>query len=491
MPNSSNLFQLAQVVTDFPMHRPQPSSSPLPRLRTNDVQHQQQQYGGLLPRKYYGGSCQCSEIQPRRGKNLPQGGLDSRAKRLMPQDKDDYNFTLRWLNEFANDIYRDSNRKIVNLDELMEVSLCKAHSSTLYRARKKYERNNLPLSPADSTNNNSSSSSNMEDIVMRDYHPQQYPYSSPPTSSSNASSVIYDGNSMNHVQVVRGGVLAAKVRELSCQQQQQQQQRGRQYNHNKNISDPDLPDFTMLSTSNSYKRKRTITNKNSLVLNQTPNCSISTPLLYSYQHQHTPQPYHHVLHHEPVQHQLPPLAKVSSPPPPNVSSSLHLLAGNFQHSLQVSTPSTTIPATIQSNKPSIIVPPPSPSLSTYNIKASPPPLLSANTISNVPLSNQNTSATIIETVSLKATNSDNDVIYYVRNLAITDTYTFNDLLCEIDFIGSPPPGKRIIISSDKQQTKVFPLGQAIRSVIKYPTGPHIDLYLGLADKTTIDWSSFQ
>lgn len=100
----------------------------------------------------------------------------------------------------------------------------------------------------------------------------------------------------------------------------------------------------------------------------------------------------------------------------------------------------------------------------------------------------------IETVSLKRSSTmncnmdDDDDVYYIRNLAITDTYTFRDLLSEIDFAGSPPPNKRITISDGE---RVFPLGQAIRSVIRYPTETHVELYLGLAEKASINWSNYK
>lgn len=281
-------------------------------------------------------NCECSETQPRRGKNLPENGLDSRAKKLSPQDKDDYEFTLKWLDEFAHPIYRDRQHHILELTKLTEVSLCKAHSSTLYRAKKKHQRNHqAPPSPADSVVDNRSSS--VESYLLL---PQ-------PTTG-----------------------LAAKVRELSFQP-------------------PPPPDFSMMTSSSSTKRKR---------LNHPPSSSTSTPL---FQYYNTRQP----------------TSSFSSQLPP-----LHL----------------------QSH--------------------------------------------VIETVSLKSSPSIGDNVYYLRNLAITDTYTFRDLLSEIDFAGSPPPNKRIIISDGK---RVFPLGQAIRSVIKYPNETHVELYLGLADKPSINWSHYK
>lgn len=282
------------------------------------------------------------ETQPRRGKNLPEGGLDSRAKRLLPHDKNDYEFTLKWLDEFAHQIYRDKSNNIVGLGDMTEVSLCKAHSSTLYRAKKKHLRQDqAPPSPAD----------------------------------SNSSSVV-----------VGRGALAAKVREISFQQQQQQQ-----------YSRP--PDF-MMTTSTSTKRKRTTT---------VPSSSTSTPLF-----SHS---------------QLPPL-HLRTP-------SLTSLSSNLQHQLS-------------------FIPPP------YS--------------------------KVIETVSLKSSKDDN--YYFLKNLAITDSYTFRDLLSEIDFAGTPPPGKRIVISDDKKE-RMFPLSQPIRSVIRYPSNTHIEFCLGLSEKPSIDWNHYK
>lgn len=97
--------------------------------------------------------------------------------------------------------------------------------------------------------------------------------------------------------------------------------------------------------------------------------------------------------------------------------------------------------------------------------------------SNIPM--------VIETVSLKA--SDRHHMYYFRNLAITDNFTFRDLLAEIDMTGSPPQGKRIVISD---ADKFYPLDQAIRSVIRRPISTHLDLSLGLTDKPSINWNTY-
>lgn len=99
---------------------------------------------------------------------------------------------------------------------------------------------------------------------------------------------------------------------------------------------------------------------------------------------------------------------------------------------------------------------------------------------------------VIETVSLKSSPSiskQQEDCYYVKNLAITDSYTFRDLLSEIDFAGTPPPGKRIVISDDKRE-RIFPLNQPIRSVIRYPKTTHAEFYLGITEKPSIDWNNF-
>jgi hypothetical protein len=93
---------------------------------------------------------------------------------------------------------------------------------------------------------------------------------------------------------------------------------------------------------------------------------------------------------------------------------------------------------------------------------------------------------MIETVSLKSHFTKE---YYIQNLAITDNYTFKDLLSEIDFTGSPPPGKRIVIL-DANHEKIYPMNQAIRNVIRYSINSHVELILDLAEKASIDWSKY-
>ncbi|KAG0766103.1 hypothetical protein G6F57_004092 [Rhizopus arrhizus] len=296
---------------------------------------------------YYGINCQCIEMQPRRGKNLPQNGLDSRAKKLNKQDKEDYEFTTRWLSEFTHSIYRDEEKRILGLKEMTEVSLCKAHSSTLYRAKKKHQRGNQDL---------------------------------PINADSNGTNY-----SNNHS---RYSELAAKLRDLPYEQPH---------------AHPDAsPSFT--------KRKRSVE----------PSLSISTPLLT------------HNIPYLLDTHQTPSYSFSSQLLPPLRNNSLNSLTYSLRHQLS-----------FMQQQP------------------------------------------IIETVSLRSLN--NSSTYYIRNLAITDTYTFRDLLSEIDLSTPPPPGKRIVIS-DIYKKKLFPLNQPIRSVIPNPNDTHIEFYLGLSDKASIDWN---
>jgi hypothetical protein len=72
-------------------------------------------------------------------------------------------------------------------------------------------------------------------------------------------------------------------------------------------------------------------------------------------------------------------------------------------------------------------------------------------------------------------------------LAITDTFTFYQLLEEIE-MDRPPPGKRMVISNATNDT-FYPLHEPIRSVLRDPPSSHVELCLGLCDKPSFDWSS--
>ncbi|KAI9031550.1 hypothetical protein CLU79DRAFT_261164 [Phycomyces nitens] len=348
-------------------------------------------------------------MQPRRGKNLPEGSLDSRAKKLNPQDKEDYDFTMEWLAENANTIFRKEDGTVQGLRHLSEVSLCKAHSSTLYRAKKRFERskNQAPPSPADSNGMDTS----------EDHRHQPTPYLDP-----------YPYSVHHHplTEVVNGG-LAAKVREISYQDNH--------YRHEPS------PDFSSMTPSTSLKRKRLTKH-----MDHKPHQSASTPLYASstafLSHHHPPSPSVSVQpsanprpppsHHDAFSSQLPPLHSRS-----------HTLTSLPQPHISI-TPSPSMPL-------------------------SPP---------------------AVETVSLRSVpQPDSSPMYYIRNLAITDAFTFRDLLAELDMTGSPPAGKRIIVSNAKNDL-VFPLDQAIRSVIRRPPTSHVELCLGLAEKTAVDWSTY-
>ncbi|KAF7722558.1 hypothetical protein EC973_002948 [Apophysomyces ossiformis] len=381
----------------FPPSRLQPP--PTPQQRQANLGH-----GRLPVRKHYGIDCICSEVQPRRGKNLPHGSLDSRAKKLHPQDKEDYEFSISWLSDNAHVIYRDENNHVVGLTDLAEVSLCKAHSSTLYRAKKKHERTKAPPSPANSSG---------MDVVMEersvtaspyvDHYPHHHPYM---------------------------GGLAAKVRELSSY-------------HPRRAESPDL---SIMTPSTSMKRKRTTTTKPPSHMDHKPYSSASTPLYTS---------------------MTPFFAR------------------------QTSSSSTT--PTNARQPPTAAPPHPPPHVDSFSSQLPPLHTRGQTPISPLPstLSRQETLATtFVETVSLKsASSTDTQPMYYIRNLAITDTFTFRDLLAEVDMTGSPPPGKRIVVS-DANDERTFPLDQAIRSVIRHPPSSHVELCLGLSDKASIDWSTY-
>jgi hypothetical protein len=78
-------------------------------------------------------------MHPRRGKNLPPNTVDSRSKRLSASEPEDYQITMSWLEQHANDRYRDAEGNLP--PNISEFALCKAHSSSLYRARKRAELN--------------------------------------------------------------------------------------------------------------------------------------------------------------------------------------------------------------------------------------------------------------------------------------------------------------------------------------------------------------
>ncbi|CAO3636386.1 unnamed protein product [Cunninghamella echinulata] len=506
----NKLFQLAQVISDIsPRHSP-----------TLPLINQRQDRRSLPLRKNYSENCTCEELQPRRGKNLPAGGLDSRAKKLNRNDIDDYEFTINWLQENAHPIYRDASNQVIGLTNQTEVGLCKAHSSTLYRAKKRREKDTpMPPSPPDLLTDTP-----MENTNNPTHHPS------------------------HHHKIIGG--LAAKVKEL-------QESSSSSSSLPPPLPPPSLPDITMIP-STSYKRKRTNNDHPDLDINL-PHSSASTPLYSSssslmsspppsssssssqhhHHHLHHPHPHHHHphAHHHTTSISSPPPHFISSQLPPlqppqqqqqPISASLSSLSSSLQHQLQLSSKYNPYPSPI--NSTSSVPPPPLPTSSTSSTSSN----NNNNNNNSRYMSQQHTyhhhhhqqqqspgsqsqpSPTSslppmqpfiqIETVSLKSkptsssssTSSNNTIddddnnndsttttTYFIKNLAITDTFTFRQLLDEID-ITSPPPGKRIVIS-DPQSDRVFPLSQPIRSVLPRPTSSHMEFYLGLTDKTSIDW----
>ncbi|KAI7873678.1 hypothetical protein K492DRAFT_211988 [Lichtheimia hyalospora FSU 10163] len=412
MATNNSLLQFAQVITDHHYDPSPPSpqqvrseSSPHPTLRSENSRLDHRH--SFLPiRKNacivcgicftcsntYGMNCRCEEMQPRRGRNLPEGSLDSRAKKLHPRDKEDYAFSIEWLSLHAHPMHKNSTGQVIGLRHLPEVSLCKAHSSTLYRAKKRHERSKTSCSPT-ITNNTTTTTTNT-------------------TTSSN-------NNDTTTTKIPEGGIggLAAKVREIMSQQQ---------------YPPPPLPPPSDLSiqASTSLKRKRPSPPVHS---------SASTPLYAT-----APPMLRHSVPPSSYSHQLPPLQQQQQQQqePPS------------QHHQHARTPSlSSLSSSLQEQ-----------------LRLSP---------------------LRVQSVSLKAISSNllDPPQYYVRNLAITDTFTFRDLLNEVDMTGPPPPGKRIVIIDDKTDT-LYPLDQPIRSVIKRPSSAHIELSLALSDKAAIDWSTY-
>lgn len=385
----------------------------------------------------YGEDCTCDEMQPRRGKNLPEGSLDSRAKKLVPNDKDDYEFSIWWLSENASPVYRDESRQVVGLRNVSEVSLCKAHSSTLYRAKKRHERgkNQAPPSPADS---------NGIDTAMMDAIPAH-------SSTANHGRPYSDPYPLqpqlhHHYQIpppypthMRESSLAAKVRDMKCDHQPP-------------------PDFSTMTSSTSLKRKRT---NNMSLDQQRPHSSASTPLyatgmapLLSHP---PPSSSSSAVSASTSRHETPDSFTPHQLPPLQSREPLSILSSSLQHSLQV-TP-------------------------LYSQKQDPPS-------PPTPVVKNNEPEIVVETVSLKTfPTPECPSTYHVRNLAISDTFTFRDLLQEVDMIGTPPPGKKIVISDEKNEM-VFPLDQAIRSVFRRPSSTHMELCVSLSDKPSIDWSMY-
>ncbi|CAO3595582.1 unnamed protein product [Absidia cylindrospora] len=298
------------------------------------------------------------------------------------------------------------------------------------------------------------------------------------------------------IKLESGGGLAAKVKEL-CQQEKQQL-----HGQQEPPSSSPLPMDLDVRPSTSYKRKRTdrdpsITLALSAGPSLSPHPSASTPLSGTSQH--------HRLHHStsisspPLPYLSPQLPPLQQQPLSPIATSLNSLSSSLQQQLHLS--SGTSPKYYPHHHHTASPPPSTSSSSSYNLR---PYQLHNTSSSTIPLSSSvqypaalgippspPTPSIQIETVSLKSMPSDEPCFYFIRNLAITDTFTFRHLLDETDIIGTTPPpsGKRIIIT-DPSSERIFPLSQAIRSVVPRPSSSHMEFCLGLADKTSIDWSSY-
>lgn len=372
---------------------------------------------------------------------------------------------MNWLTDHANDIYKDHTGTVVGLRDLSEVSLCKAHSSTLYRAKKRHERskNQAPPSPADS---------NGMDTIMADRtYADPYPLHPHPHHKAHAPPPLYP------LSIGEGG-LAAKVREITYQQQYRSPP----------IHDHSPPDFSMMSSSTSLKRKRT--SRQSSPLNvQKPHSSASTPLLatgMAPRLSHPPPSSSSsavspttALHVDNSYHfnQLPPLHTRT----PSLSS----LSSSLQQQLQLSSPFPPMYRSQQQQQQQQQ----SSCSSTSPQQEQRDPMSASPPAPTAPLPSKSQEI-VLESVSLKSIPSpDAPPMYYIRNLAITDTFTFRDLLKEIDMTGPPPPGKRIVVSNEKNDLQ-YPLDEPIRNAVPRPSSTHMEFCIGLSDKPSIDWSTY-
>lgn len=370
---------------------------------------------------------------------------------------------MKWLNENAHPCYHDEAGNVPEAHLISEVALCKAHSSTLYRAKKKHltdvSKVEAPPSPTDST------SVETPPPVPLTYEqveqPQQFAQGVI-NSSLLPNDPYYSRKSMQNP-VFRDGGLADRVRRLNTPS----------FPPTDELSAPSIKPTA--TTSASLKRKRT---KQSVAEDEPfPRKTASTPLKHAGQkapsrntvrffeppatQQHTPHESRQVL---PPQHstQLAPLKP---------------RRGSHAHTSSLSSLSAIMQQQLRLQ----------PSAAPHSTGSS--------SYANYPYQpHQQSGVCIVETVSLRSLPQfshdprKNVPTYLVRNLAISDTFTFRDILEEIEMNAPPPPGKRIVIS-DANNEIVFPMDLAIRSVIKDPSEPHVDLCVGLADLPSIDWSS--
>lgn len=353
----------------------------------------------------------CTEVQPRRGRNLPPNSLDSRAKKLNPQDRDDYDFSLRWLAENANDVYKDPNPGLVlGLSTMTEVSLCKAHSSALYRAKKKHDNINSdninglspPPSPSESTHEVLSHHPGPGNVMPHDFVPT--PSTSSPLMITHSS-------------------LSGSSGEPSP---------------SPSFSSSIIPTSTI---SSPLKRKRG--RPAGSMSSQLPTSSTKQANLVSH---------------------LASLGLSNSPTNTFASSN------NRGNNMQVTSP-TLLTRGINS-----MLQPLQPRMGQHAAA------LAASGLPSPP--------SIVETISLRAQlQPSQPPQYFLRNLAITNNFTFSDCLREIDGMPPPPQGKKIVILS-AEGDRTYPMGTPIRSVIPagMSGGTHVELVLALVDVPTVDWN---
>jgi hypothetical protein len=405
----------------------------------------------------YGEFCQCEESKPRRGKNLPKGYIDSRAKKLDRKDNEDYEFTLKWLNENAHPCYHDESGEVPEAHMIAEVALCKAHSSTLYRAKKKHlldiSKADAPPSPTDSASVETPPPGSLTyEQVEQPHQFSQGVFN----SSLPASDPYYPRKSLQN-SLIREGGLADRVRRLN----------GQTFPNPEEGPAPSIKPMATTSASLTRKRAKQANAEDEPF----PRKTISTPLKNGGQKPvrntvrfYEPPAQHHA--HEPhPQHsaQLPPLKP---------------RRGGHSHTNSLSSLSTIMQQQLRL-QPNSAAHTPSSSYSNYPYQNHQQPMPGPH---------------IVETVSLKSLpqfahdSRKNVTTYFVRNLAISDTFTFRDILEEIEMNTPPPPGKRIVIS-DASNEIVFPMDLAIRSVIKDPSEPHVELCVGLADLPAVAWSN--
>lgn len=392
---------------------------------------------------------------------------------------------MKWLTDHAHGMHKDEHGVVVGLSDMAQVSLCKAHSSTLYRAQKKHERSKQQPSLPPPTISPPPEYNGFMDMdyhrPMDYYHHHHHHPPPPPPQSAPYQPMMIDGRSS----------LAARVRNMG---------RIEQYH-----GEP--PDLSNMSSSTSLKRKRT---------EGAARSSASTPLLaHPYTSPSSPIP--HVDNNNNnnnnnnngscfSMHQLPPLQQQPPPPPPPSAGPHHPLPHHHHHppppphhphhhqapsprNPTASMSALPLPRQYQPSSDDGIPGGLSRRMSSpqYHFQQSPPPgpapFASCSSSSSPSLD-----APSVDTVSLKSSNTQQPT-YYVRNLAITDLFTFRDLLTEVEMIGSPPAGKRIVISDEKNE-RIYPMDQPIRSVIRRPVSTHVELCLGLKDTPSIDWSTY-